>query len=85
MFKSRDKQRSTISSSSEEKHDDRDGRDSKQSGPRNLDADAAERLAGKLDPDPVAQFGWFSWMLALLVILCLVLAAWVWLEILHIR
>ena len=45
--------------------------------------DVSERITNKFDPDPVAQFRWVPWVLALLVILCLLLAAWVWFEILH--
>ena len=45
--------------------------------------DASERRMDGFDPDPVAQFRWVPWMLTALVIICLVLAAWVWFEILH--
>lgn len=34
-------------------------------------------------PGTVAQLRWFGWVLAALVGLCLLLAAWVWMEILR--
>ena len=37
----------------------------------------------KFDPDPGAQLRWVPRVLALLVTLCLLLAAWVWFKILH--
>ena len=45
--------------------------------------DASERSMDRFDLDPVGQFRWVPWMLTALVIICLVLAAWVWFEILH--
>ena len=39
------------------------------------------RIPRKLDPERVVQFRWVAWVLALLVV-CLLLAAWVWFEIL---
>jgi hypothetical protein len=73
MFKSRDKQRvAQPDADSQDRH-----------GRLNWEQ-SAERSRNKFDPDPVAQFRWVLWLLALLVISCLLLAAWVWFEILHI-
>jgi hypothetical protein len=45
---------------------------------------ASKPTIGKFDSDPAPRFRWILWMLAVLVIVCLVLAGWVWFQILHI-
>lgn len=79
MSKSRDKQR--LTPSADEKHDDRGHSDPARSTHREVDT--SQRITGQFDPDPVFQFRWIPWVLTFLVILCLLLAAWVWFEILH--
>ncbi len=79
MFKNRGKQLLTLSPDA--RHDGRNRL--KLAGFARRVQDVSERITEKFDPDPVAQFRWVPWVLALLVILCLLLAAWVWFEILH--
>jgi hypothetical protein len=79
MSKDRDEHRVTLSAG-----EDRDGRttgDAMQSTPEK--AESSESLASKLAPDPVVHIRWIPWVLAILVTMCLLLAAWVWFEILH--
>ncbi len=79
MLKNRDKPLLTPSP-----NDGHDGRDRPNlAGSARRPPDASERIMDKFDPDPGAQLRWVPRVLALLVTLCLLLAAWVWFKILH--
>ena len=79
MFESRDKAQFTLSA-----HDERRrpaDADAARAGPEGEDISA--RITEKLIAEPVAPFRWVPWVLAFLVTGCLLLAAWVWFELLH--
>jgi hypothetical protein len=80
MFKSRDKRR--LTQSADDKRNGRLHPELTRSGDR--EERVSGRIPGQFDPDPVVQFRWVPWVLALLVLACLLLAAWVWFEILHV-
>ncbi len=81
MFKTRDKQE-LIESDDDGRHDGHGPADVARSQHR--EEDASERIRGEFDPDPVVQVRWVPWLLAFLVIVCVLLAVWVWFEILHV-
>ena len=79
MSKSREKHKLTPSVDN-----NRDGQDRADADrPAILEGDTSERITGNVDSDLAIQCRWISWTLAILVIVCLVLAAWVWLGILQ--
>ncbi len=79
MFKSREKPCSTLPA--------RDGREGRMDPDGDGEVREAEDLSPRsdedFDPDPVAQFRWIPWVLAFLVLVCILLAVWVWFELLH--
>ena len=76
MSKSREKQKLTPSVD-----DNRDGQDRADADrPAIQEGDTSERITGNVDLDLAIPCRWIPWTLAILVIVCLVLAAWVWLE-----
>jgi hypothetical protein len=82
MFKSRDKQE--LMAPTDDGHEDRGHAGSiSPESPESPERDAGERITGRFNRDPVVQVRWVPWLLAVLVIVCLLLAAWVWFEILH--
>lgn len=46
--------------------------------------DVEDQGVGPFDPDPVAHVRWLPWLLGTLVLICVLLAAWVWFQILHV-
>jgi hypothetical protein len=46
--------------------------------------DVSRKFADKVGPDPADRIRWILWSMVVLVMLCLALAFWVWVEILHI-
>ncbi len=78
MFNSRDKQRPTLSGS--ETYDGHRYSDSVSSE----SPGSSKRGMDRYDPEPIVQVRWVRCVLAILVIACLLLAAWVWFEILHV-
>lgn len=45
--------------------------------------DPSTQFPGEFDPDPIDQVRWLPRLLALLAIACVLLAAWVWVQILQ--